>query len=94
MFVEDDGPTEAVIGFTDRFVDAGVAKLDGLFGPGYAQGNPQALAAYVAACASNLGAFMSAALAAHEDAALDEALAAFDDDLLDEDAPKPKGRRR
>ena len=43
---------------TDQFVDAGVAKLDALFGAGYAKANPPALAAYVAACASNLNAFM------------------------------------
>ncbi len=72
MFDEDAGPSEAAIGFTNDFVDAGVAKLDALFGAGYARENPPALAAYIAACASNLGAFMSAAALAET---------AFEDDL-------------
>ena len=48
MFEEDDSPAEAATGFADRFVEAGVAKLDALFGAGYAKQNPQALAAYIA----------------------------------------------
>ena len=43
MFPEDQGPAETAIGFTDQFVEAGVAKLDALFGAGYAKANPQAL---------------------------------------------------
>ena len=93
MFAEDEGPAEAAIGFTDQFVQAGVAKLDALFGANYAKENPQALAAYVAACASNLNAFMTAAAAIQDDGSLGDALAAFEDELLRE-PPKPKGRRR
>ena len=37
MFPEDQGPAETAIGFTDEFVDAGLAKLDALFGAGYAK---------------------------------------------------------
>ena len=92
MFAEDQGAAETAISFTDQFVDAGVAKLDALFGAGYAQQNPQALAGYVAACASNLGAFMTAATAIPDDA-FDEALAAFEE-FRPEPAPKSKGRRR
>jgi hypothetical protein len=94
MFAEDQGPAEAVIAFTDQFVQAGVTKLDALFGAGYAKGNPQALAAYVAACASNLQTFMNAAMAAQEDESFGEALAAFEDELFQAPTPKPKGRRR
>ena len=79
MFPEDQGPAETAISFTDEFVDAGLAKLDALFGAGYAKQNPQALAAYIAACAGNLNAFMTAATAAMDDAALDEAFAAFEE---------------
>jgi hypothetical protein len=94
MFAEDQGPAEAAISFTDEFVEAGMAKLDALFGGGYAKQNPQALAAYIAACASNLNAFMTAATAAFEDQMIDEAVAAFEDDYPPQPAPKPKGRRR
>jgi hypothetical protein len=92
MFAEDQGPAETAISFTDQFVDAGLAKLDALFGAGYAKANPQALGAYVAACASNLNAFMTAATAALDDQAFDEAFASFEEDLRPE--PAPKGRRR
>lgn len=95
MFAEEDGPAEAATGFSDQFVDAGVAKLDGLFGAGYARDNPQALAAYVTACASNLNAFMTAATMVPDDSAFDEALAALEDDLrASPPAPRPKRKRR
>jgi hypothetical protein len=94
MLPEDQGPAETAIAFTDDFIDAGLAKLDTLFGAGYTKEHPQALAAYVAACASNLEAFMTAAAAAMEDASFDEAFAAFEEDLRPEPAEKPKGRRR
>ena len=93
MFAEDQGAAETAIGFTDQFADAGVAKLDALFGRGYAKEHPQALAAYLAACASNLNAFMTAATAIDDDA-LGEALAAFDEDLRSKPASPSKGRRR
>ncbi len=92
MFAEEEGPVEAATGFADQFVDAGVAKLDGLFGAGYAKANPQALAAYIAACADNLNAFMTAAAAVRDDNAFDEAIAALENEQPP--APKPKGRRR
>jgi hypothetical protein len=92
---ENDGPAEAAIGFTDQFADAGVAKLDALFGAGYAKQNPQAFAAYIAACASNLGAFMTAAtMVEQDDDFLDEALASFASAYPPEPPTKPrKGRR-
>jgi hypothetical protein len=91
---EEEGPAEAATGFADQFVDSGVAKLDAVFGAGYAKQNPQALAAYVGACASDLGAFMTAAMALQEEAAFDDALAAFEEEeILPEPAPRPKGRR-
>jgi hypothetical protein len=93
MFAEEEGPAETATGLADEFVDAAVAKLDALFGAGYAKGNPQALAAYIAACASNLQAFMTAA-AAIDDDSLDEALAAFGADYPAKPNSKPKGKRR
>ena len=89
--LEEEGPAEAAFGLTDQFVDAAIAKLDACFGAGYTQANPQALAAYIAACASNLNAFMTAA-SAIDDGAFDEALMAFEESLPP--APKPKGKRR
>jgi hypothetical protein len=90
MFPDAPGPAETAIGFTDQFADAAVAKLDALFGAGYAQANPVALAAYVAACASNLNAFMTAVM---EDD-LDEALASFEETLPRDPEPRHRGRRR
>ncbi len=92
MISEDQGADTAAIGYTDAFIDAGIAKLDAIFGKGYAREHPQALAGYVAACASNLGAFMTAAVAAMPDD--------FDlyDEIEEEEAPappiRPNGRRR
>ncbi len=102
MFEEDAGPAEAAIGFTDEFLDAGVAKLDALFGAGYAKANPAALAAYVGACASNLGAFMTAAAQAMAEQAFEDELDAFEiQEAMDEAlaqikaAPgRSKGKRR
>lgn len=94
----DAGPVETATGYSDRFLEAGVAKLDALFGDGYARGNPQALAAYLAACASNLNAFMTAAAALSDEALFDEA-ALFEMETEEEIAlappppRKPKGRR-
>ena len=78
MIAEDESPAEAVTGLTDQFVQAGAAKLDALFGAGYAKANPAALAAYVAACASNFNTVLNAAMAAHEDESFEEALATFE----------------
>ncbi len=93
MFPEEDGPGEAATGLADEFIDAGIAKLDGVFGAGYAKENPQALAAYIAACSGNLNAFMTAATAM-EDAAIEDALMAFEDELPPPRDPKHKGKRR
>ncbi|HRO11852.1 hypothetical protein [Amaricoccus sp.] len=92
MFPSDDDAGTTAISYTDQFLEAGIAKLDALFGAGYAKANPAALAAYLAACASNLNAFMLAATSL-DDGAFDEALAAFEEQIL-QPAPKPKGRRR
>ena len=97
MLPDDLGPAETAIQYADQFADAAVAKLDALFGPGYAKENPAAFAAYVAACAGNLAGFMSAATAAAAfdmDAELDEAMDYFEESHRLEPAPKPKGRRR
>ena len=92
MFNEEDGAAETAISFTDQFVDAGLAKLDAIFGAGYAKANPAALAAYLAACASNLNSFMLAATSI-DDEAFDEALATFEEQILPQPA-RSKGRRR
>ncbi len=93
MFTEEDGAGETAISYTDQFVDAGIAKLDDRFGKGYAEKNPQALAAYIAASASNLNAFMTAAMAM-QGAALDEAFATLEEEIELRPTPKPKGKRR
>jgi hypothetical protein len=93
MLPEDQGPAETSIGFTNEFVDAAVAKLDSIFGAGYAERNPAALAAHVAACASNLNAFMVAATSVDDDA-FGDALAALEEQMRLESAPKHKGKRR
>ena len=92
MFEEEHGPAEAATGFADQFVDAGIAKLDAAFGNGYAKANPQMLAAYLATCASNLNAFMTAATMVEPEFELDDALALFEDEP--EPAPAPKATRR
>ena len=94
MFAEDEGPVETATSFADAFVDAGIAKLDAVFGAGYAKGNPQVLAGYLAACASNLNAFMTAAAAVGEGDMLDEALAALEEEYPTAPPPRSKGRRR
>ena len=69
------------------FVDAGIAKLDALFGAGYAQGQSRRRwPPIVAACASNLNAFMTAAAAVEEDDIFGEALAAFEEEYPSEPA--------
>jgi hypothetical protein len=57
----DDGAGQTAIAYTEQFLEAGVARLDALFGAGYAKANPAALAGYLATCASNLNSFMLAA---------------------------------
>jgi hypothetical protein len=92
MFSDEGGPAEAAIGYSDQFVEAGVAKLDAMFGAGYARDNPQALAAYIAACASNLNAFMTAASMV-PDGAFDEALAELEAEMLAPAPPRGPGRK-
>ena len=58
-----------------------MAKLDALFGQGYAKATPAALAAYVAACASNLHSFMMAATAGLQTGGLADALAAMEEEF-------------
>lgn len=79
MLAEDEGPDSTAIAWTNSFLDAGVAKLDALFGEGYARANPAALAAYLGACSSQVSAFLTAATTA---AALAED---FDDGFEDAD---------
>lgn len=90
---EQQGPSEAAIEYANEFVDAGVVKLDALFGAGYARENPQMLAAYMAACATNLNSFMVAATSIGEDGAFEEALIAFEEQMEVETGHK-KGKRR
>jgi len=62
MFPEELGAGETAIDYTNQFVDAGVAKLDAVFGEGYAKDNPAALAGYLSACGGALSAFMTASM--------------------------------
>jgi len=93
MLEDDDGPTTATIDLTDRFVDAGVAKLDAVFGAGYTRENPAMLSAYLAACASNLNAFMTAATMMQDEIDFEEAMKDYEQEIA-KPAAKPKGRRR
>ncbi|MFO1143656.1 MAG: hypothetical protein U1E59_14985 [Amaricoccus sp.] len=95
MLPDDLGPAETAIQYADQFADAAVAKLDTLFGPGFAKANPAAFAAYVTACSGNLAGFMSAAATAAAfdmDAEIDEAIGYVEESRLE--PRKPKGRRR
>ena len=57
----DNMAGEAATGYTDDFLDAAVAKLDSLFGRGYAKEHPELVAAYVTASATNLSTFIQSA---------------------------------
>ena len=95
MLVEEESPAEARHRIHQPSSSMPPSpSLDAAFGAGYAQANPQALAAYVAACASNLKAFVTAAMTMDKDAAFDLARAAFEEESRPAPAPKPKGRRR
>ncbi|MFT3973889.1 MAG: hypothetical protein QM699_10690 [Amaricoccus sp.] len=89
---EEQGPAETAIAFSNEFIDAGVVKLDALFGAGYARANPQMLAAYMAACASNLNSFMLAATSI-DGGAYEEELVTFEEEIELEPRNK-KGKRR
>lgn len=91
MFQDEQGPSETAIEYANEFVDAGVVKLDALFGAGYARENPQMLAAYMAACATNLNSFMMAATSL-DDGAFEEAIMAFEETTTE--PPHKKGKRR
>ena len=93
---ETRAPAETAIGFTDEFVDAGLGQARRPLRRRLRQGaTRRRSAAYIAACASNLNAFMTGGRRrSTDDAALDEALAAFKDEIRPKPAPKPKGRRR
>jgi len=95
MFADEQeaGAGETAIAYSDQFLAAGVVRLDALFGPGYAKANPQALGAYLTACATNLNAFMTAAGLA--ESAFGEAIAAMEEEM--QAAPPPsrgRGKRR
>lgn len=93
MFPQEQGPSETAIEFANEFFDAGVVKLDAQFGAGYARANPQLLAAYMAACATNLNSFMVAATSIGDGGAFEEALMAFEEQTEIEPHHK-KGKRR
>ncbi len=63
MLNSEDAAGETAISYTDQFLDGAVAKLDKLFGKGYAKENPALVQAYLAACAANLSAFIQSAVA-------------------------------
>ncbi len=94
MFPDEDDMSagETAASYTDEFVDAAVAKLDAVFGEGYARANPVLVAGYVQACASNLGAFMTAAASVPADGLSDMFAAAFEE--METDTPAPKSKRR
>jgi len=85
MSLDDDTmASDAATGHTDEFLDAAVAKLDALFGRGYAKDNPELVAAYLAASASNLKTFIQSALAMQPAEGWEDLLASIDEDELTE----------
>jgi hypothetical protein len=101
MLEDDDmGAGETAIDYSDQFANAAVARLDALFGEGYARDHPEAFAAYMAASASNLRAFMTAAAAMQGDliaeamASLEQPEATFGLDLTPPSSPRRKGKGR
>ncbi len=94
MFEDDDLTAgQTAVSYTDEFVDAAVAKLDAIFGDGYAKANPALVAGYVQACAANLGAFMTAAASVPSDGLAGIFAAAMEEMEDDRSAPKPKRRK-
>ena len=84
MVGEDDMADGAASHTTDEFLDAAVAKLDSLFGRGYAKEHPELVAAYIRTSATNLATFMNSALAMQEDTQWGDLLASIDEDDLTE----------
>ena len=52
--------------YTDEFIDAAIAKIDGAFGKGFAKQNPALVGAYINSCSTNLSTVLQASLAAEE----------------------------
>ena len=93
MIEDDESAGEAAAGYTSEFLDAAIAKIDGVFGEGYAKGNPQLVGAYLVASATNLSAFMQAA-GAMQSGGLGSILDSMDPGLLAGDEPPRKKKRR
>ena len=90
FFDDDDGLSAGVTAcsYTDEFLDAAVAKIDAVFGNGFAQKNPALVAGYLQASATNLNAFMLASSHMQTEG-LEEALAAAMDEMAwEDDAPE------
>ena len=85
MTIDDETMAgDAATGYTDEFLDAAVAKLDGLFGRGYAKEHPELVAAYIAASATNLSTFIQSAVAMQPSDGWEDLLASIDEDELTE----------
>ena len=84
MMEPDEMAGNAATTYTDEFMDAAVAKIDGLFGRGYAKENPALVAAYVAASSTNLATFIQSALAMQPADGWEDLLASIDEDDLTE----------
>ncbi len=83
-FDDDTMAGDAATGYTDEFVDSAVAKLDAVFGKGYAKDHPDLVAAYIAASATNLSTFIQSALAMQPSDGWEDLLASIDEDELTE----------
>jgi hypothetical protein len=84
----DEGAGEAAISYTDQFLDAAVAKIDEVFGKGFAAANPALVQGYINSCALNLGSFMQASVALQASGELDQMILEFE-----EENAKPKRRK-
>jgi phage gp29-like protein len=90
MLDDEDGAGETAISYTDQFLDAAVAKIDALFGAGYAKTNPALVSAYISTCSANLSGFMQSAMTVASMSGAD----LFADALDELDARPPQKRKR
>ena len=92
--IEDDASAgETAAGYTGEFLDAAVAKIDGVFGEGYAKDNPELVGAYLVASATDLSAFMQAA-GTMQSSGLGSISESMDPGLFADDEPPRKKKRR
>lgn len=87
-----EGAGETAISYTDQFLEAAVAKIDKMFGEGFAAANPGLVQGYVHTCAINMGSFIQASVSLQASGEFDDMLAQFE---AEQQPPaRPPGRRK